>query len=359
VPPGELSAILAGASPGTTLRLGPGRYTLTDPVRLASGLVLEGAGPELTEIAAAVGARLHVHLLDPADSVTLRGLSLSQPAVDGATAVVRATCGRLAIADCRLLGGSDGLWVGGSAVVSANAVHLEGAFGTGIRVAEAAGATLTDVTTTAHGGFGLLVGDRAEVSAERLTATFNGRGGAAAEAHATLNLFESELSDNGRRGVLVRSATPGAISRSLIVRNDGPGVEVARTPLLTLDGNRILANTGAGVMVGDGARVDAHANTLSENGEDGLAIYRGSSARLTANDARGNARFGVWVGSGAEATLADNAVVENGRGEYMAAWSAALPTEVASSFSRRSDQSTKAQREHMRPEGRFGFRSRR
>ena len=157
----------------------------------------------------------------------------------------------------------------------------------------------------------------------------------------------------------MRSVAPGAIAHALIARNDGPGVEVARSPELALTGNRILANTGAGVTVGDGARAEAHANALEENGEDGIAIYRGAWARLVGNGSRGNGRFGVWVGSGAEAAIGDNAVESNARGEYMAAWSAAIPIEAATAFSRRSDQSTRAQREHQRPEGRFGFRGRR
>ncbi len=363
LPPGDLTAALAGAQPGTTFRLAAGRYELTGPVRLSHAVRLEGEGPDATRLVAAPGARLHVHLQDDAALVTLTGLTLEQarapeaaPVVPTApTEVLRATAGALTLTDCRLTGGR-GLWVGRAARVSLSACAITEADGPGLAVTDEAIATLTGCRLVGNQGFGLQAGHRATLVADACTCEANGRGGVAAEERARLTLVASTITGNGRRGVLVRSSAPCRVEATTIEANAGPGIEVGRAPGLALEANRIRANQGAGVMVGDGARVQAAANACEANAEDGFAVYKGASVRLVGNDARHNGRFGVWVGSGGEAALSDNAADGNQAGEFMAAWSAAIAPEAADRFGRRSDQSSRAAREHLRPGGRYGRR---
>jgi hypothetical protein len=357
VPPGDLTAILAGAQPGTELRLAAGRYMLSEPVRLAHGLRLVGAGAEQTVIVGVAGARLHVHPLEANETITMEGLTLTQTASEaGRAELLRVTAGHLTLRDCRLEGGLGALWVGGRARVEATGCGFIGSAGCGLQAMESAVVKLVDCIVSGHAGFGVRVGDRAQLDATALTARSNGRGGVAVGAWGRLSLVGGAIAENGRRGVLIRSAAPCRVADCAITHNAGPGVEVGRTPSLALERNQIRANQGAGVMLGDGARAEASANALEENAEDGFAVYQGASARLVGNGANRNGRFGVWVGSGGEAALADNAAGDNQGGEYMAAWTAAIAPEAAAWFGRRSDQSSRAAREHLRPGGRFGRR---
>lgn len=361
VPPCDLTALFAGAQPGTRFILGPGRYELSGAVRLSHGVTVEGAGSDETRVVAIAGARVHVHLQDEADLVLFRDLTLAQAqpgevAPVPATEVLRVTAGQLSLVRCRLEGGAGGLWVGRKARVEAEACVVEGSSGAGVLVTDDAHVLLNACELVSHAGFGLQVGHRARLEARAIAACRNARGGLAAEAWAELAVADSTIAGNDRRGVVVRSCGPCRLSRNTIEHNAGPGIEAGRAPGLALEANRIRANQGAGVMLGEGARVEASANACEENAQDGFAVYKGAWARLVGNGAHRNGRFGVWVGSGGEAALADNQAGENEGGAFMAAWTAAIAPESAASFGRRSDQSSRAAREHMRPGGRYGRR---
>lgn len=361
VPPGDLTPLLAGAQPGTRFVLGPGRYVLNGPVRLGHGMVVEGAGCGETRVVAIAGARVHVHLQDESESVLFQDLTFAQAqpgelAPVPATEVLRATSGHVSLLRCRLEGGAGGLWVGRTARVEAEACVFEGSSGAGMLVTDAARVALSSCELAAHAGFGLQVGHRARVEARAIAACRNARGGLAVEAWGELSVYDSTIAGNDRRGVVVRSLGPCELRRNTIEHNAGPGIEAGRAPGLALEANRIRANQGAGVMLGEGARVEASANACEENAQDGFAVYKGAWARLVGNGAHRNGRFGVWVGSGGEAALADNQAGDNEGGAFMAAWTAAIAPESAASFGRRSDQSSRGAREHLRPGGRFGRR---
>ena len=234
-PGDDLPRVLARLAPGSTVRLGPGRYRLSETLVVLQGVTVVGAGRDRTRLTAAAAGSAVLVLTD--GRVELRDLTLQH-------------VGRKA--SSLLLGGPT------SSVVL-----------TGARVAGAAG-------RNGQGGNGVLM--TADQGREK------GRG-------TTLEVTATEFRGNVAAGILLTGGHQASVRRSTFVRNGQCGVCFADSSGGAVRDSRFTRND-VGVAVLDRAR-PALTSTTYVDGQVGVQASGESRPLVRSARVRGAARAGM------------------------------------------------------------------
>ncbi len=316
VPAGApLPEAISRASPGDTLRLGPGEHR--GGLGRLAGLTVIGAGAGVTFVLAPPGE-------DGASvdgDATLRGLSLI---AGPARSALKALGGTVQLIDVALVGGASGLFVDGGRVTG-RGIWLQGDFGL---LQRSGTVSLTGVTATGrHAGIALLSG---ELDLSRAAVTGPSSEAAVTIGGGTAHLAESVYRAGGPSGLAVAGGRVIAhdltisgpreqngvggdcllvlrgsveLSWSELTGCGGAAVEAARSELV-LDGVDAGGGAAGGFIFTDRTRAELKATLVTGRGP-GLVAAQGALVRTW--QARTWTDPALWVdcGSGARVEQLD------------------------------------------------------
>ncbi|WP_162991654.1 right-handed parallel beta-helix repeat-containing protein [Halostella salina] len=194
---------------------------------------------------------------------------------------------------------------------------------TGIGVA-VTGSGLSNVTvrnlTVTGFDSGVKVVDAAGVTLRNVTANLNGNDGVHLDGVDDATIVDADLSNNYRQGIWTESVSTSLVVRSSTISSNGEGgggysgVYVGFSSAdVTVENSTIDANPGEGIGVFDTTGVAIRNNTISSNGGPGVVVTDGAAdATVADNDLTAN-QLGIQVGSaiGGGFTSADDATLSN------------------------------------------------
>jgi parallel beta-helix repeat protein len=259
VPPGpnaqeRLQAALIEATPGTTIRIGAGRFELTDGLSLdVDRVTLLGAGPDRTILSFKGQLGAGEGLLVTSDDVVLRGFAVEDSRGDG---IKSKGADRIVYKDIRVE------WTGGPRPTN-------GAYG--VYPVESSDILIDGVTVKGASDAGIYVGQSQRIIVRNSAAMYNVAGieienSGYAEVHDNLATHNTggvlvfDLPALPRRGAghvavwgnrIVDNDTPNFAPKGNIVATvpDGTGVLIMAAEMVTVGNNSLSGNATANIMV--------------------------------------------------------------------------------------------------------------
>jgi hypothetical protein len=299
-----ISAALARAPAGATIRIRPGQYseslTISRPVTLigirengAQPVVIAAKGPCL----AATAAFAHV-------------LNLSLRAENSASrdgTCIELTAGRLEIEGARVSGSgtavavrggaelrlvdtalSGGLLVAGGARTAIAGGEIRDAGKSAIVVRGGSDLRLSETEVAGSREAGLLLAEGATAQIEKAKIGGIGASGIEIGSGARATIADSTIAGAGQAGVFVFDGGKAVVERTQITGSGLSGLIVAATGDARVEGSAFEQNREHGVLALDAATVRVANSRMTDNAGNGIAVERGAAAELTDNVAERN-----------------------------------------------------------------------
>lgn len=308
----SLAAAIADATPGATVRVGPGMHRLRRGFAIREAITLIGAGMDLTEVVCDRGD--FVLRYEGRGLFGLRDLSVRWEGPQGRAVDVVSVHGsaEVLIEDCRFTGATARGQVAGAGL------ELKGAIRGSVRRCQAN-----------DNGWGIVAGDHAEPLLEGNTCRRNTISGIAyfgdsagiARRNSCLNaveyygffvserahptLEENVCRDNTLTGIAYFNQAAGVARRNECVANGLSGIIVHQEAQPELDGNICREHRACGIIYAGAAQGHAHHNLCADNGRFGIWLGERSRPRLAHNTCERNPEAGVYVTAEAWPTLVD------------------------------------------------------
>lgn len=255
-PDQDLAGLIAAASDGDMIPLGPGVFTLAQGIEISKNLTLVGAGSDQTTIEfSAPGEDFSAAIMySGTGSLSIQGIKLSYTGVDPAT-VIYVKSGSLSLQDCYIHGAtvsSSGSQLG--------AVHLA-----------------NDATAS-------IVDSQIAGSVERTDpeAPIKVPGGIIMYGTAQLTIEASEIFDS-YLGIYAYGEAQ-ATARGVTFRNTYVGVSLLENATASLEGNTFTNNTGFHLMLFGDTQATATGNTFTgASASTGVQVHENANVHLEGN----------------------------------------------------------------------------
>lgn len=294
----DLPAAVAAVEPGGVINLGPGTYTLQEPLIIDKPLTLAGAGIDETFIVS--GGQGYVVRYSGDGRFAATDITFRHEGDVDADAV-RIDQGEIEISRCRFTGavwaeGNDphaGLHILGGAQgrvqdSEALANNLDG-----IRVENDAHVDLLRNTANDNAQYGIHFRDSARGQASDNHCTGNALGGIGVLGSAQPVLENNTLSGNDESGIVYWGNGAGEARRNTCRDNGLHGISLNDNAAPLLQENQLISNTQDGlVYFGSAAGVARH-NTCNENGLHGIGVNGQAQPTLDSNICSSNAESGI------------------------------------------------------------------
>ncbi|MFC4452344.1 right-handed parallel beta-helix repeat-containing protein [Deinococcus sonorensis] len=291
--PEETAALLTHLAAGGNVTLAAGVYWLDQPLTLTSDVNLVGAGQGASYL---LGRSAEDTLVLERANVQLGHLTVGHVG-DAFARTVYQVGGNLEASNVVLTGGRRD--------------SEEGAYGSGLWVAEGGHAELTDDLLTAN-AFGLYVSDDSTVTAKGVSFNGNSDGGALFKDKSGGQISDSRFNANQAHGLHVFGAAHPIITDSVFRQNRGRGITVYGAATPTIAHNTVEDNRLQGVGVQEGAQPTITENTIQGNRQSGLTYFDNSGGEAQNNTIQANRVAGISVTEYAAPTLSGNTVERNG-----------------------------------------------
>jgi len=310
------------AESGNTVQVAAGTYS--GPIEFKDGIVLQGAGREVTIIIADEGESV-IDVTDVGvgtiDGFTIDAREIIEDTIALDRSVVAITnniitgaesSGIFAQSSAPTIAGNElvknmsaGIHLNQSdAIVMGNVIKENG--WVGILCEVRANATITDNEITLNGSHGIALSQFSEPKIQNNQIVNNGEKGIHAEG-ASGTIEDNFISQNsiGIGG----SAADMTIHKNTIVENLGDGIQIDRSnPIISQ--NEIRGNQGHGILLENSSGGSVNDNTIAENGDHAVFISQ-ASPTIEGNTVTDNAGDGVYCAGGSNPTIVNNTLSFN------------------------------------------------
>jgi parallel beta-helix repeat protein len=356
-PGGEaLSQVVARATEGEVIVLGPGRHLLSTPIEVSRGVTLRGRAGGTDEIEY-VGEGPAVRLAGPGSfamrDVAIRRTSSSpgplveirggkasldhcslKGAVGGAGIAVSGRA-EVVVRGCACEGNEVGIHATDKSVVSLEENHIHHNAAAGLVIEGHVEGTVRGNRIEENGPYGALIRGDARPILEANRCTGHKVAGLAWLGHGAGKAWYNESTDNEMHGILVGEQGGPILDTNQCESNRSSGIAYAANAGGSARGNECSRNGAFGILVSeqshpaleenccqenrqhgiaylDQASGNCRSNQALRNGRDGIAVTALAAVQLIENVAQGNAGNGISLSAQAGGILKQNRVEENG-----------------------------------------------
>jgi parallel beta-helix repeat protein len=345
----SLGDALEQVSDGAELLLRPGTYD-ERTLRLEGRYHLRAQEPGSVRIRLRPGSRIEILGSSWLENLTVEGQGETMATVTvlqgspllrrceissrGSVGLVGLVSGHPAVTDCRIHGGSGGIWVGVQASALIRRCELSGTDAHGLAVLQHGCAIVEDCRIHHHGDFGVVVQRAGRCQIERCEVFANVRGGVEFSAGSRGVIRACEVIENHQgirviersdvliddcfvarselAGIYVQSDSRARIEHCRVRSNGEVGISAQGCEACVIDDTEVSGSSLSGVWARDAENVAIRGSRLHDNAEFG-AILVSSRAELDGNSVLENRMTGIGIrGTGAHGEIRGNRIQNNG-----------------------------------------------
>ncbi|MBN1631142.1 MAG: right-handed parallel beta-helix repeat-containing protein, partial [Thermoleophilia bacterium] len=282
-----IEAAVAAISPGSTIHLGPGTFTLSGTIRVDSYLRMVGNGMSQADASVVTYAGVVVDVQDA--SFYAEKIRFVSTATTQASNTLHAEDADLELQTCYFSGGN----------------RLGDVHGSGIGLYGSTTALIKNCVSTKNDLHGVDVEDEAEVTLEVNTILTNSGAGILLTHEATGVIRNNYCSYNGTRGIAVQKQASAVIEGNTCEKNTGSGITLLGDAGGTIRDNKCSQNGLHGIGLDGQADAVVELNTCVSNTHAGIGFFDKSRGTARRNECSGN-KYGIYVDSTAGPTVESN-----------------------------------------------------
>lgn len=292
-----IESALAAVDPGATIHLGPGTFTLTEPIYADFDLHLVGVGLQGDESTTVTYAGEVLRVSQA--TVSAEKIRFVSTATTTASYVVVAGDADLHLAQCYLSGANIAGGEGGHGVLL---------YGTTV-------ATISNCVATLNDSIGISVMGETHATLTSNDCSHNGLNGLGFYDHAVVAASGNTCSNNTMNGIAGNGDARVTLENNVCSGNVGCGIVLFDNVHAEITGNTCNSND-MGIYLMDACLGDVTNNTCDSNVYSGIRFGDTSGGTVQGNNCSNN-QWGLYVGADANPTIGSNNLHDNTVKDYI------------------------------------------
>ena len=323
----SLTEAVTAVTPGSTINLGAGVFTLPETLKIEKSLHIVGAGSQETIIRGTVTDRNMIYV-DVSGAFSFQNIALEYTSSNYGSCLGIANGEEIHVKNCRFSGavhsddiegpgGGVGLWVGGSTTGVIEDCELDKNQSYGIELSDTANMALINNHCHENVQDGLALFGESESTLLYNLLEKNGDNGVWIDDTASAEIADNTIKENVFDGIVLVKNSSAVIRGNTITKNGETGVWLEASTFAKLTNNTITGNKQDGILTLENASALIEENMFYDNGRHGISVKDQCQPEIIGNSIKGNGEAGIiyWDTSGG--MLMDNQVYNNKWGIYI------------------------------------------